>query len=490
MRIRFGEGELNFSENGQIEDLLFRGASVFPKGQLSWLIRAFRDGREVGIRLVDREKDQLRYHWEKMEEPLVMQVTEKETYTVFTVLECPDSFDFLEIGPVVTKLNETVGDVVGVVQGGMAAVGIQALNVKTLAGFPYELKDQVIYRKETPTSELTVSALDSSMTAAYDMPFGSVLHLYCENRRQDRMKTVLYAENCIPAPKLERDDADIKGCSFALFACEKEEALAVIGEIEMGEGLPHPTLDGEWLKTSRKAVCSYMISEFGVDNIDKMLAYAKKGGFSYLYHPEPFDTWGHFELRKDQFPQGDTSLKECVEKAEAQGVKTGLHTLTNFTKTNDSYVTPIPDKRLKTMAPVKLLEEISAEETEIRVDELKGFAYAATLNCFRISDELLQYQECKTDTAEGILLTGCTRGAFGTTAVEHPKGAEVYKLTDYPYQTLFPDIELQDEFADRIADLFNKTGLSQISFDGQEGCEWTGEGEYAVNRFAMRCYEQ
>lgn len=111
------------------------------------------------------------------------------------------------------------------------------------------------------------------------MPFGSVLQLYCENRRRDRIKTVCYAENCIPAPKLERDDADIKGCSFALFACEKEAALAVIGEIEMGEGLPHPMLDGEWLKTSRKAVCSYMISEFGVDNIDKMLAYAKKEAF-------------------------------------------------------------------------------------------------------------------------------------------------------------------------------------------------------------------
>ena len=65
-------------------------------------------------------------------------------------------------------------------------------------------------------------------------------------------------------------------------------------------------------------------------------------------------------------------------------MKTGLHTLTNFTKTNDSYVTPIPDKRLKTMVPVKLLEEISAEETELRIDELKGFAYAATLNSFRI----------------------------------------------------------------------------------------------------------
>lgn len=137
-------------------------------------------------------------------------------------------------------------------------------------------------------------------------------------------------------------------------------------------------------------------------------------------------------------------------------MKTGLHTLTNFTRTNDSYVTPIPDKRLKAMVPVKLLEEISAEETELRIDELKGFAYAATLNSFRIGDELLQYQECKPDQEKGILLTGCTRGAFGTTAAGHPKGAEVYKLTDYPYQTLFPDIDLQDEFSDRIAELFNK----------------------------------
>ena len=97
------------------------------------------------------KRTRILYHWEKTEEPLVMQVTEKETYTVFTVLECPDSFDFLEIGPIVTSLNEVVGDVIGVVQGGMVAIGIQALNVKTLAGFPYELKDQVIYRKETPT---------------------------------------------------------------------------------------------------------------------------------------------------------------------------------------------------------------------------------------------------------------------------------------------------------------------------------------------------
>lgn len=70
-----------------------------------------------------------------------------------------------------TSLNEVVGDVIGVIQGGMAAIGIQALNVKTLSGFPHELKDQVIYRKETPTSELTVSALDFSMAASLRYAF-------------------------------------------------------------------------------------------------------------------------------------------------------------------------------------------------------------------------------------------------------------------------------------------------------------------------------
>ena len=165
-------------------------------------------------------------------------------------------------------------------------------------------------------------------------------------------------------------------------------------------------------------------------------------------------------------------------------------TKTNFTKTNDPFVTPVPDKHLKTMAPVKLLEDICEEQTEIRIDELKGFSYPATLNCFRIDEELLQYREYQEKEDGSVLLTGCTRGAFGTGKSAHQRGADVYKMTDYPYQTLFPDIELQDAFSDRIAELFNKTGVCQISLDGQEGCEWTGEGEYAVNRFALRTYEQ
>lgn len=490
MRIKFGRSELVMDEKGMITDITFDRESVFPQGQPSCFLRLFKDKEPAAVQSVALEGDCLVYRFEHMEDKVSVAFTVKEDYTVFEVAECPETFDFLTVGPIATALNDVVGDIIGVVQGADAAIGIQALNIKTLAGFPYEIADHAIHIRGEATSSLTVAGIDCSIAAAYDMPFGSVLQLYCENRRRDRVKTVWHVKDNVPAPGLNRDDADIKGCKFALFACGRSQALSAISKIEVAEGLPHPMLEGEWLKTSRKAVNSYLICEFGTANMDKMIAYAKKGGFPYLYHSGPFETWGHFDLRKSEFPEGDASLKECVDKAEAQGIKVGLHTLTSFTTTNDAYVTPVPDRRLKPLLPVKLLADMDEAQTDVRVDALGGFAYTASLNCFRIDDELLRYSEHEVISDGEILLKDCTRGAFGTKPGAHAEGSQVYKLTDYPYNTLFPDIELQDAFSDRIAELFNRTGVKQISFDGLEGCEWTGEGQYGVNRFCMRCYDQ
>lgn len=490
MIIKFGESELTLSQQGVITDLTFRRFSVFPKGQLSYLIRLFQNNMPCKIRNVSQEDNLLVYYFEEIEDTVSLRFVCKEDYIAFEVVNCPESFDFLTVGPIATRLNDVVGDVVGVVQGEGVAVGIQSLSRKLLAGFPEELRQHTIHVADESTSALTVGSRDVSFAAASPMPFGSVLRLFGENRCRDRIKTVWYAENCVPAPALDREDANIRGCRFALFSCPGTDALTVIGRIEENEGLPHPVIDGEWVKTSRKATYSYLIGEFGTENIDRMLSYAKKGGFPVLYHPEPFDTWGHFELRKEQFPEGDLSLKNCVEQAEAQGIKIGLHTLSTFTKTNDSYVMPVPDKGLKGMLPGSLTDDVAEAQTQISVDDLAGLSYAATLNCIRIEDELIQYSEYEVVSDSSFLLKGCKRGAFGTWPAVHKKGCSVCKLADYPYHTLFPDIELQDKFADRIAELFNLTGVKQISFDGLEGCEWTGEGEYAINNFCMRCYDQ
>lgn len=490
MVINFGKSKLTLSPQGLITDLTFGQKSVFPKGQQSYLIRLFRNNAPCEISEVSLKDNLLIYRFADTADQVSLQITCKEDYTVFEVTECPESFDFLTIGPIVTSLNDVVGDVVGIVQGQGAAIGIQGLHRKLLAGFPDEIKLHVIHVTDEPTSSLTVCNREANTAAAYPMPFGSVLQLFCENRRRDRIKSVVYAQQCVPAPSLDREDADIRGSRFALLSCPSAEALSVIGKMEENEGLPHPMIDGEWVKTSRRATYSYLITEFGVDNLDKMLSYTKKGGFRCLYHSESFETWGHFELRKDQFPEGDLSLKNCAEKAAAQGVSLGLHTLTSFTKTNDGYVTPVPHKGLKGMLPGTLEEDTAAEQTQLSVKSVAGLIYPATLNCIRIEDELVQYTEFETVSDDTFLLKGCKRGAFGTEAVSHKKGCPVCKLIDYPYHTLFPDIELQDRFADRIAELFNYAGIQQISFDGLEGCEWTGEGEYANNNFCMRCYDQ
>lgn len=490
MFIQLGKATMELSEKGLITGITYGQKSVFPEGCRSWLIRLFKNREPVEIKEVIQEGELLIYRLGDLGHTVSVRVGEKEGYTVFEVTECPGYFDFLTVGPIVTTLKDVVGDVIGVVQGKDAAFGIQALNMKTLPGIPDELADYAIYVNPDATSSVTVCNFDCSLATAFEMPFGSVLHLFCENRRRDRIKTVLYAKDSIPAPAMNREDGDIQGAKFALFACGAAAALEMIGRIEIGEGLPHPVLEGEWLKTSRKATSSYMIGAFGVQNIGKMTEYALKGGFTYLYHPEPFDTWGHFGLRKDLFPDGDASLKQCADYAKSHGVGLGLHTLTGFIKTNDAYVTPVLDKRLKTMVPAKLIADVSDMQTEIAVDRPAGFEYASTLHCFRIEEELLQYAKCEgTDTGK-VVLKGCTRGAFGTSASTHKAGCGVYKLVDHPYRTFFPDLALQDELADRIGELFNATGVKQISFDGQEGCEWTGEGRYAEIRFAMRCYEK
>ncbi len=51
-------------------------------------------------------------------------------------------------------------------------------------------------------------------------------------------------------------------------------------------------------------------------------------------------------------------------------------------------------------------------------------------------------------------------------------------LADHAYKVFLTDAELTEEVAKNIAELYNQTGLRQISFDGLEGNRSTGMGNY------------
>ena len=348
-------------------------------------------------------------------------------------------------GPFSTTIGETVGEVVGVARDADIAVGIQALSIQTVGGHPG-------------------SGVGDALHAAAETDGGAALQAYT----------------------LEADGG-IVGSKIALFACAADDALATIGEIEVAEGLPHPMLDGEWTKVSRTARESYLIANFGEDSLDQLLAATKQAGFRYLYHGHPFKTWGHFDLLEGDFPDGDASLKRCVGRAEAEGVRIGVHTLTNFLTTNDGYVTPTPDARLMRTGTARLAAAVDAAARDIVVDDAAPFREKGDLSAVTVGGEIVQYRAVS-DSAPWTLL-GCRRGAFDTVAASHGEGDEVGKLADHAYRVFFPDLDLQDELVARLVELFETCGLRQISFDGLEGCGYTGHGMYAHHRFVHDFYD-
>lgn len=356
-------------------------------------------------------------------------------------------------GPLATTIGRTIGETIGVVRDEAFAIGVQALNVKTTGGA----------RAATAGSSL-----------------------YAECRDHTRIIPAGTPGRC-DTPSLAGSDATVVGSGIALFGCPADRVLEVIGRIELAEGLPHPMLDGVWAKMSPEATRSYLISPFNESVLDAVLAVAKQAGFKYIYHGNPFKSWGHFEFNPDEFPDGDESMRRCVDRAAAAGIRIGAHTLSNFIQPNDPYVTPVPDPRLLRSGTATLTSAVKDDATDILVDDPAPFRKRGSLSTVVIGDELVRYQAV-TDTAPWKLV-GCRRGAFGTKAAGHAAGAEIGKLADHDYQTFFPSIEMQDEMALRLAALWNRTGLRQISFDGLEGCQATGYGAYAEARFVKTTFD-
>ena len=395
----------------------------------------------------DDENQQLRLLFSSDLSAIVSIIT-RPTHLTFELTslegECPTHAVW---GPIPTTIGGMIGETVGVVRNERFAFGIQALNIHTSGGFPEG------YPESGGENDAATATDTGSEVRAYSRATdGGVLH-----------------------------------SKIALFGCPDALALETIGRIEIDEGLPHPMLDGEWCKTGRTARSSYLITAFGEETVDEAIRYTQMAGFNYFYHEDPFETWGRFKLRPSDFPSGDAGLKQCVDRAAASGLRIGIHTLSNFMTTNDAYVTPMPEPRLMRSGTSRLTERVDAESTEIPIADGGPFQDRGTVSAAVVGNELIRYRAVSNEAPWRLL--GCRRAAFGTKAEAYESGTEVGKLADHPYGVFFPNLSLQDELANRLVELYNVTGLRQISFDGLEGCAMTGHGIYAHNRFVTKCFD-
>lgn len=434
---------------------------------------------------------QLRFPTHQVEAKIA--VEEKDEYLTLELvaLTQAEKVELVLWGSWPTSIRETIGETIGVVRNQDFAIGIQSLNPRTLGGFPDSEDDA------TPSYDIfsTTSQVDiaDSLNVLYrghtalPRDYGSDLHAYTRNRSQDRIISTMKQEHYL-APAFE--DEGLVGSKVALFGCSPAAVLDVIEQIELTEGLPHPMLNGVWAKREKSATAAYLIQNFTEENIAAAIALTRKAGLSYLYHFDPFLSWGHFELKPDAFPENWISMKNCVEKAESQGIKLGVHTLSNFLQTNDPYVSPVPDPRLAQVGSSSLSLALDPTQKDIQIADPVSFRQMENnnLHAAMIGTELIRYEKVS-EQAPWTLLN-CERGAFGTQAASHPEGTKIAKLADHAYKTFLTNTALSIEVSQRIADLFNQTGLKQISFDGLEGNHSTGMGAYGELLFVKAWYDQ
>jgi len=488
--------QLSVNQEGRVTSLVDKATKkdYFPTGQEAPLfsIRINNEYEAPSSAVVNETENTILLSFMESNSDALIKYEEKKTHLTFELvsLTTPEEIELILWGPFPTTIDKIIGEAVGVVRNDEFAIGIQALNMKTLGGYPTNEDDsEPSYNIFASSNYIDVSdsirVLYRGQTAR-GKEFGSVIQAYCRNRDKDRIIPVWNHEKYfVPA----FDDGGVVGSKIALFGSPVDEALTRLGEIEVEEGLPHPIIDGTWGKIAPGATAAYLIIDFGVQNLDEALEMVNKAGLKYLYHGSPFKNWGHFDLREDHFPKNWESLKECVDRAAEEGIRIGVHTLSNFITTNDPYVTPIPDPRLAKVGVTKIVEDIGTTTTDIIIENPDFFNQMKnnSLHAAAIGNEIIRYNRV-TESAPWKLID-CERGAYGTQPSAHSSGSEIGKLMDHAYKTFLTDNSLSEEMALNIADLYNKTGIRQISFDGLEGNWSTGMGQYGRQRFVKFWYD-
>ncbi len=405
---------------------------------------------------------------------VLLSIEELDRYMKIKVLEVNDNNNIIDVlfyGPFPTIIDETIGEIVGVVRENDYALAIQSLNAKTTGGKLNNPDGSDPARGTTATAE----------------DHGSSLQAYCNNRDKDRVYAIW--NKSIPKAFIPANpDGNPEGSAIALFGCREEEVLSVIEQIELEQRLPHSTINGRWSKTSPDANKPYLITTFTEDNIGEIIEYTKRLGYNAFYHSHPFSTWGHFDLIEDQFPSGWDGMKECVEKSKQEGLRVGAHTLTNFITTNDPFVTPVPDKNLMVFCKTTLGRALAATDAEIYIDNPEAYDFKNTNQSLIVGNEIIRFSGISED--EPYILLDCKRGQYGTKPHSYPAGTEIARLVDHPYKVFFPNWYLQKEMISNLADFFNYTGVGQLDFDGHEGGWGTGEGEFGMDYFSEQLQAQ
>ena len=408
-------------------------------------------------------------------------VQEKAGYWKLTLTKLPADAERFVFGPYKVA-GERCGEVLGAAwRTDGSVVCIQSLMPKIDGGvgdaITLQTGERIAYKK-----------------AAAQVVDGITLQCYAQDRSKDRIysyggRVVGYGGNAKgPIKGLEGPDGRMEGGAIALIAAQSADVLLnVIEQMEVAEGLPHPKYEGVYAKRNKRVSSAFMILSGDVLPGERLVEIAERAGLRCIYFSDLFGKWGHFTVNERAYPGGTKAIAALAARAAKEKISIGTHNLSNFITTNDPYVTPVPHDGLLVMDETELTQNVGVDDTTLWIADENNYNEPRPLNTVRIGDELITFE--RFDKEKKCLL-GCMRGAYGTTATAHKAGDGVKRLWDHGYKTLFPSAALQGEMADHLADSLLACGITRTSFDGLEGCQYPGHGNYGTAEFVRRVLER
>jgi hypothetical protein len=420
------------SPRGLLQEFVARksGVNYAPTDGAVPMFSASRGGGEVPVSFIERKGEQLVIHFVDPKLEATLKVASARRYFTFTVERASADLDWLQLCDLRLNLAESVGTLVN-------------------------------------------AAWDKDF-AACALACNDLTHSYGADGSRAALCARCYRE------------FGVQGAKVAIIGAPQKQLLEVIEEVEFGEGLPHPVLNGKWIKRAPERFASYLMSHsVGEHNIDQVLEFAK-GGFGcielYPWHSTP--TYG---INRDLFPKGLAGLKEVADKIHAAGLQLGLHTMqamVGWGRKDDPYVSPKADPRLLQDRHAALAAAMDAKTIGVAAKE--SVADWPDKGDLFVEGEIIRYTR-RTDTG----FAECQRGLHGTTAAAHAAGTPVGLLVNcfgmWGNVVYAPDVKstMVDEVCENLARVFNETGCDMAYFDGGEEVavqppHWRNQGRVAL----------
>ena len=255
----------------------------------------------------------------------------------------------------------------------------------------------------------------------------------------------------VPAELFAKADRVVRldKAKFAMYGCPASQQLDLVEQIELENGLPHPTLDGVWARRSPRLMQSSLYTELTEDTVDEAIDFAKAGGFGtiVLYKHVWCKTQGSYTINKENFPNGEAGLKAVSDKVHAAGLRFGLHNLELVIHKHDPLVWPVPAKGFQ-MYPGRqriLAADIGPNDTFIPTTTSPyGLMKATDKSMFhgrnlRIGDEIIEYRSLQTTEPFGF--KDCARGALRTRKAAHKANAAIDNFAEFFWSYFLPDLE-------------------------------------------------